>query len=117
MDQLTTYLQSSLPAMTDLLAELVSLESQTEEKAGVDRVGKLLSERLGSLGAELTMYPQAVTGDHVLGIFNRGAGSPIAMIMHMDTVHPAGTLSQRPVRVENGRLYGPGSYDMKASHV
>ncbi len=63
------------------------------------------------------MHPQEITGNHVVGTWNKGGGSPIAMFMHMDTVHPAGTLAQRPVRIEGGRFYGPGSYDMKASHV
>jgi glutamate carboxypeptidase len=31
----------------------------------------------------------------------------------MDTVHPAGTLAERPFRIEDGRAYGPGVYDMK----
>jgi glutamate carboxypeptidase len=31
----------------------------------------------------------------------------------MDTVHPVGTLERYPYRVDEGRVRGPGSYDMK----
>jgi glutamate carboxypeptidase len=80
-----------------------------------------LAGELRALDAQVTVYPQMGVGDHVLGTFNPGGGSPIILILHMDTVYPTGTLMQRPVRVDaldaHSRLYGPGAYDMKASHV
>ena len=106
-----------LPQIIDLLTQVVSIESQTHEKAGVDAVGQLIQAQLRELGAQIQIHPQIQVGDHVVGTWNTGAGSPIALFMHMDTVHPAGTLAQRPVRIEGDRFYGPGSYDMKASHV
>jgi glutamate carboxypeptidase len=39
--------------------------------------------------------------------------TPVVILAHIDTVHPIGTLAQRPFRVEDGRAYGPGVYDMK----
>jgi glutamate carboxypeptidase len=117
MDALTNLLQTQLPGMTEMLRELVSIESQTDVKAGVDRVGHYLADELTSLGATVTRFEQPVRGDHVLGTFNQGMRNAIVMILHMDTVHPTGTLAARPIRVEDGKLYGPGSYDMKASHV
>jgi glutamate carboxypeptidase len=35
----------------------------------------------------------------------------------MDTVWPLGTLAGQPVRIVDGRFYGPGSYDMKGGIV
>ncbi len=111
-------LQAALPETTALLERLVALESPTHDKAAVDAVGALLGSRLTELGAYVHVFTQPVTGDHVLGVFNAGAGSPLIMLMHMDTVHPLGSLlSGMPIRRLDGRLYGPGVYDMKASHA
>jgi glutamate carboxypeptidase len=40
---------------------------------------------------------------------------PILLLGHSDTVHPLGSLTANPTRVENGRLYGCGTFDMKAN--
>ncbi|MFC1466382.1 MAG: M20 family metallopeptidase [Candidatus Brachytrichaceae bacterium NZ_4S206] len=116
MHTLITYLNAQLPAMTELLTRIVSIESFSADKAGVDEVGRLIAQELRSRGAEVTVFPQATTGDHVLGVFNRGAGSPILMLLHMDTVHPRGSFAAR-YKIADGKLYGPGAFDMKASHV
>src|SRR5262249_5977691 len=42
---------------------------------------------------------------------------PVMLLGHLDTVWDIGTIAQRPVRIENGRLYGPGSFDMKGGIV
>ncbi len=39
------------------------------------------------------------------------------MLLHFDTVWPAGTLADMPFRIEDDRAYGPGTFDMKASLV
>jgi glutamate carboxypeptidase len=110
------YLRAHLPAMTDLLTKLVMAESFSADKAGVDAVGRLIADELRQRGAEVSTFPQPQTGDHVLGVLNRGAGRPILMLLHMDTVHPTGSAAAR-YKVEDGKLYGPGAFDMKASHV
>jgi len=45
------------------------------------------------------------------------AGEGIVLLCHMDTVWDMGTCAQRPCRTEDGRLYGPGAYDMKGGIV
>ncbi|MGZ8692902.1 MAG: M20 family metallopeptidase, partial [Gaiellaceae bacterium] len=39
------------------------------------------------------------------------------VVGHMDTVWPLGTLARMPVRREGDKLFGPGTYDMKAGLV
>jgi glutamate carboxypeptidase len=41
----------------------------------------------------------------------------IFLLGHTDTVHPRGTLEQRPYRIEGEKIYGPGIFDMKANCV
>jgi glutamate carboxypeptidase len=43
------------------------------------------------------------------------SSKPILILGHTDTVHPRGSLKQRPWRVEASRAYGPGVFDMKAN--
>lgn len=36
------------------------------------------------------------------------------VLAHYDTVHPVGTTERNRVRIESDKLFGPGTYDMKA---
>jgi glutamate carboxypeptidase len=38
----------------------------------------------------------------------------VLVLAHYDTVHPVGTLERNRMRLEGDRLFGPGTYDMKA---
>jgi len=56
--------------------------------------------------------------DPVLGHWKgRSNDHRILILCHMDTVWPIGTLDERPVRIEDDRFSGPGSFDMKAGIV
>jgi glutamate carboxypeptidase len=39
---------------------------------------------------------------------------PILLLGHFDTVYELGTLARMPCKIEKGRLYGPGVFDMKS---
>ena len=103
--------------MTEMLRQLVNIESPTNDKTGVDRVGAYIANELHSLGAAVQVFQQTYTGNHILGVWNKGASNPILLILHMDTVHPLGSLEARPIHIIDGVFYGPGCCDMKASHV
>jgi glutamate carboxypeptidase len=92
----------------DLLRELVEIESPTGDTAALrDRMAR----ELRALGGEV-----AIDGEHAVADF-AGTGAPLLLLGHVDTVWPRGTLETMPWRVEEGRAYGPGSYDMKAGLV
>jgi glutamate carboxypeptidase len=92
----------------DLLRDLVELESPTGDVAAMrDR----MADELRALGADV-----ALDGEHVRADFP-GAGAPLVLLGHVDTVWPRGTLERMPWRLANGRAYGPGVFDMKAGLV
>jgi len=46
------------------------------------------------------------------------SGTPrVALLCHLDTVWPVGTIGRLPFRIDGDRAYGPGIFDMKASIV
>jgi len=111
--QLLDYIGQRQDQMTDLLRELVTRESGTYDKQDVDALGSFLRDRLDALGFETETIPQDKLGDHVVGRRPGRNGRNILLVGHFDTVFSHGTLAERPWRVENGRAYGPGVYDMK----
>jgi glutamate carboxypeptidase len=92
---------------------LVALESPTTDKAAVDRCGAHLAARLEAIGGRVTRLTRPDRGDHLLAEFGCGAGQ-VLLLGHFDTVWPVGQLARMPVTRSNGRLHGPGVFDMKA---
>ena len=117
MKELIAYLDSRQGDMLALLERVVNIDSGTLDKAGVDRVGALLAERLAGLGFTLEVIRQHEYGDHLLGRKAGQDGRRVLFVGHMDTVFAAGTTAQRPFRIEAGRAYGPGVLDMKGGIV
>lgn len=116
--ELRTFFDSKTDDMIQLTREWCEIESPTPDKAAVDRMGARLQADLKALGAEITVYPRTEAGDHIEATWNADApGRPMLFICHMDTVHPIGELERNPIRIEDGRMYGPGGYDMKACIV
>ena len=96
-----------------LIEDLVRLESPSTDKTALDRCGGELAGRLENLGARVTRYPQQSAGDHVRAEFGDG-GSQVLVLGHFDTVWPVGELARMPCERRDGRMTGPGVFDMKA---
>jgi glutamate carboxypeptidase len=117
MNDFLDYFTPRQPAMTRHLRELVALESPTTDKAAVDRLGARLAGELRELGAAVSVAAQPATGDHIVARWGDAAQPGLLILCHIDTVWDLGTLERRPCAERDGRLYGPGAYDMKAGVV
>ena len=111
MDPLLQYQEAHRDDTIQLLRGLVEMESPTFEKALVDDVGRFLVAHFQKLGFAIRTFPQAERGDHFLA--TRGEGSQVLVLLHFDTIWSRGDVAQRPFRIEDGRAYGPGAFDMK----
>jgi glutamate carboxypeptidase len=114
---LLTHCRSHDAWLRDTIATLVRLESPSTDKTAVDACGAAVADRLTALGGRVQRVPQIVRGDHVRAEFfpdEGGAAKPVLLLGHFDTVWPVGQLTHMPLREEDGRLYGPGIFDMKA---
>src|SRR5574341_108823 len=115
---LRAHFADQIERMVTLTGELAAIESPTNDRAAVNRVAARLADEVDGLGARITTHPRNAVGDIIEACWDDGAaeaasGSPLLVVCHMDTVHPIGAIAENPVRRENGRLYGPGTYDMK----
>jgi len=110
---LQQFCRSQQPWLLDTIEALVRLESPTTDKAAVDRCGAELQRRLESIGARVTRLPRSDAGDHVLAELGCGVNQ-ILLLGHFDTVWPIGQLERMPLERRDGRLHGPGIFDMKA---
>jgi glutamate carboxypeptidase len=112
------------PALLEMLGELVLAESPSDNKAAVDACVALTAERAESLGGRVKLHRQKTLGDVFEARFAQkkrnavGGGSlsekPVMLLGHLDTVWPLGTVKAMPFRVAEGRVWGPGTLDMKA---
>jgi glutamate carboxypeptidase len=116
---LLDYLRPRQGEMLATLAALVEHESPSRDNGALDHLARTIAARFEALGGDVALIPNAAGGDHVRVRIGGPAGAerPALVLCHFDTVWPAGTLDRQPFRVEDGRAYGPGIFDMKASLV
>jgi acetylornithine deacetylase/succinyl-diaminopimelate desuccinylase-like protein len=101
----------------DLLADLVAIDSVNPAlvagAAGEREIADFVAGWLRERGLEVSLLgPQERPS--VVGVARgRGGGASLMLCGHTDTVSVAGMSAPHEPRIEDGRLYGRGAFDMK----
>ncbi|MDX2438068.1 MAG: M20 family metallopeptidase [Acidobacteriota bacterium] len=109
MNSLDFY-SNHLDGYLEELMQFTAVETPTGNIKQLDRAADFLMERVSGLG----FVEREVLPDHgpLLRIVREGTGVRVLLLGHFDTVWPIGCWPKL-WRVDNGRVYGPGVYDMK----
>jgi glutamate carboxypeptidase len=104
----------TVTALRTDLEDLVAVESPSADLAAVARCADTVSA-LGrrALGEE----PERILVGERVHLRWRFGRPRVALLGHLDTVWPVGTLQRWPVEVDGDRITGPGVFDMKAGLV
>lgn len=101
--------------MVEQVREIVVRESPTHDKPACDALCGYLAQQFDALGGRVKIHNQSKAGNHLQVDFAGPRGrKPVLLLGHYDTVHDLGTLKSMPWREQNGRLHGPGVFDMKS---
>jgi glutamate carboxypeptidase len=97
------------------LEKIISINSYTKNKQGVDEVGAIMSKWLEELGFKLTTYKKEHIGNHLLFISEKKSGKKILLLGHNDTVFPPNSFEG--FFQDETWVYGPGVCDMKGGNI
>src|SRR5712691_2516334 len=104
-------------ALTELIAQLVAIDSVNPElidgARGEAEIANFVAEWLGRAGLDIELIGSGNRLSVIATARGTGGGRSLLLNAHLDTVGVAGMDSPFEPRVENGRLYGRGAYDMK----
>jgi glutamate carboxypeptidase len=112
------YFKSRQGEIVNLLKQMVSRESPSQDKKAVDACSFLVAAEFKKTGARITRYPQKRIGDFYLAEYPAAARAsgegPILILTHIDTVWPVGKITKMPFYISGNKAFGPGVLDMKA---
>lgn len=119
------WLRERTGEMSALLQRLAAAESPSMEPAAQGEAFEILAVELEKLGFEVERVAGIEVGDHLLArprphewrAARKSEHPPQLLLGHLDTVWPLGTIERMPLRTEEGRLHGPGVFDMKGGLV
>jgi glutamate carboxypeptidase len=126
LDTLARLTAGKQAAMLKAISELAAVESPSDDAEAVNRAIAWV-EGLGTgLGGRAKRHKNLRDGAYRYGDvlelrFSPGrlkkGEKPLLLLGHLDTVWTRGTLASMPVKQRDGRLFGPGVYDMKAGVI
>src|ERR1700680_2502789 len=119
VDSILAHARAQEAAMVTLVRQFVECESPSDDAAALSRFGELVSDTVAP-HATVRTVPGGRSGKHSLcemHLPGRRKSGRILVLGHSDTVWPMGTLRAMPFRRADGRLWGPGVFDMKAGIV
>src|SRR5205085_9667897 len=90
------------------------IETPSGDPACIAVMANLVATHLKALGAEVDIITTEGGPSVHARLGDTSAGQPLFVVGHCDTVWPNGTLARKPFRIEDGRMYGPGVFDMKS---
>ena len=125
MRELLTFCDAEQPWLRAAIESLVRIESPTTDKAAVDACGARVAQLMRDIGGRVDVIPQATAGNHLRAVFTEPEPvepveprtqepQRLLVLGHFDTVWDIGTLERMPLVERDGRLFGPGVFDMKA---
>ncbi|HEY6446400.1 MAG TPA: M20 family metallopeptidase [Acidobacteriaceae bacterium] len=104
--------------LLEKIRALVEAESPSDDPAAVNRCVEVAAEMAAGVGGRAKRHRRTGFGDVLELRWGMGRGGrdlqPVMLLGHLDTVWPLGTLRSMPYRVAEGRVWGPGTLDMKA---
>jgi glutamate carboxypeptidase len=99
-----------------LLRQVVSINSYTGNKAGVDKVGVIFDKYFESIGFDITIYERELIGNHRYYTSAYDSSKKRLLLLgHLDTVFPKGKFET--FKEDEEWVYGPGVCDMKGGNV
>jgi glutamate carboxypeptidase len=120
MDKLLDFFHERQERIIRRIQQLVEIESPSRDEAGSRMVAGWLTDEARKISDTFRVERilSESYGEHlIIRAFESSDQKPILLLGHTDTVHPRGSKEKNPTRIEDGRLFGCGSFDMKANIV
>jgi glutamate carboxypeptidase len=96
------------------LKRIVTINSWTKNKEGVDKNGDIFKNWLKELGYSVEVYKRESIGNHLLFKSAKKEGKKVLLLGHLDTVFPPGKFDD--FKEDSKWIYGPGVCDMKGGN-
>jgi acetylornithine deacetylase/succinyl-diaminopimelate desuccinylase-like protein len=106
-------------ALAELAAQLVAIDSVNPGLiaggAGEREIASFVRDWCEQRGLEVEVVPPLDRPSLIVTARGSGGGRSLLLNAHLDTVGVAAMEAPHDPRIENGRLYGRGAYDMKGA--
>lgn len=109
------YIDAHRSEMLKMWEELVSIDSGSDYKPGVDKVVAKVAGILTDMGGKTRIIEHENAGNMLVSEFGDCKNKPFVIFTgHLDTVFDdPETTKKRPFTIKDGTAYGPGALDMK----